>query len=317
MRFIRTMLINITIFFILFITFDYSFFKYQSFLWNKTNIMKLYPRYNTFDNLESNPSSTYVYKTFLRDKYFHKPIYASRKKSPIILFGCSFTYFLNDTGLQKLLAEYTNRTVYNFSFWGWGTQHMYYLINDNYLYELITKYNNTDKDPELVIYTYIRDHNLRYNPFYNIIEIAPMLNYKTVDGKLQEKKYNIFEQTIQRPYIVRFYINKFYSQKTSNLKLLIPITYKLILESYKKIKTKYPNIKFIILEYIQDIETNKYEEEMFNKLEKEGIIRIKTKDLSDIDLSSEEYTEIDNFHPNQKAWETLIEPLAQKIENII
>ncbi len=55
-------------------------------------------------------------------------------KSPVILFGCSFTFGagLNDNEtFSYKLSKYTGRNVYNRGLSGYGVQHMLYMLNDS------------------------------------------------------------------------------------------------------------------------------------------------------------------------------------------
>ena len=54
--------------------------------------------------------------------------------------------------------------------------------------------------------------------------------------------------------------------------------------------------------------------EELEKLEKEGIIIVKVKDIANIDVKSPEYTiSPKDFHPNAKAWQVIVPVLAKEL----
>ena len=235
---------------------------------------------------------------------------SKKTKAPIILFGDSYTWLFNETGLQKNISYYTNRTVFNFAYWGWGAQHTYYLINNPLLYKIIDE--KSEMPPEYAVYTYIRDHRNRlFSVMDYYLDIEPYLTYEMKDNKLQIKKYNFFHKLLFRSFTYR-YIAKKYQNKSN--KERYDELYNIVSQSYFEIKKHYPNIKYIVFEYYQDKNVIEEENEFFNKLEKIGIKVISTRELTNENLYDKKYTIDDGYHPNEKAWELLSKPLAEEIE---
>lgn len=311
--------INLIIIIVIFLIADYLYFcQYHYFNCKKENgndCRFFNNSYNTYEKLDK--TSFYynnVHEYFLEKKVYNPSIIPdkySKEKKPVILFGCSFVYDLANEHLQYLLAKYTGRKIYNFSFDGWGTQHMYYLINKPMLYDIIGK-----PDPEFAIYTYIRDHKYRiFDVRDEYYELLPYLAYDNKNGKLVKRKYNIITKNLFRSAIFRHLVWNYNYRNFSNKKSY-EMLYKYVSESYYELKKHYPDIKFIIFEYYQDKENIPEEEEMFKKLQDIGIIYISTKDLTSEDLSSEKYVRDMFGHPNLDAWNILIKPLSNKLENI-
>ena len=169
-------------------------------------------KYKTYNIIRpKDNTTTNVYKYFLEYKHYNPPIIvkndSGKEKAPIILFGDSYTWFFPNTGFQKLLSVYTNRTVFNFAFWGWGAQHTYYLINNPLLYKTIEE--NSEIPPEYAVYTYIRDHKNRLFPIMDYyLDIEPYLTYEFKNNKLQIKNYNFFHKLLFRSFIFRYISHK-------------------------------------------------------------------------------------------------------------
>ena len=321
-KIIKLLVINIIIIISLILIIDYLYFKYDEHKYRikceKTGIpFDKHIEYKTYKILNpKDKNTTNIYKSFIEEKLYQDTIYAENKeeeKAPILLFGDSYTWLEAHKELQYQLSQNTNRTVFNFAFWGWGAQHMLYLINNDNLYKVIDEYGKT---PQIAVYTYIRNHQMRLTDVLDYyLDIEPYLEYREVNGKLQVKEYNFFHKLLYRLYMYRRYrhernLKKYH--KTSHNQL-----YKIISESYYELKKHYPDIKFVIFEYYQNKEEDKKEEEMFKKLEDIGIIYISTKDLTQEDLLDKKYTTEDGYHPNSEAWNILCKPLAKKLEDIL
>ena len=273
-------------------------------------------RYKTYDKINENDiGTTNTYKYFLEKKYYRNPVIKKSNKPSIILFGDSYTYYNQTNGLQVLLSKYTNRTVFNFSYFGWNVQHMYYLIKNPLLYNIINMY--TDKNPEYAIYTYIWFHKDRLNPVTAnyIMDIEPYLTYENINGSLQQKQYSSIYKLFFRFYITRAILYK-YTTITSDRKKEYEQLTKTIIESANELKKHYPNIKFIIFEYSQKNYVIPEEIKMFEELQKNGIHYISSNNITNENLSDEKYTIEDGYHPNANAWKILSKKLAETIESI-
>lgn len=317
----KYLIINITIILAILLASDYVYFKYieynyrQNCIQNNITIDKNV-KYKTY-KIQSNKdrTTTNIYKYFLDEKHYHSPMFPSENsnKEPIILFGCSYTWLHNNEGLQKLLMEYTNRPIFNFAYWGWGAQHMYYLINNPLLYKIISSYET--KQPKYVLYVYIRDHKNRITDIMDyFLDNEPYLNYQNKNGKLEIKKYNYFHKNLYRLFSYRYLKKKLNKENTDKYKY--EMLFKLIDASHKAIKKQYPNIKFIMLEYYQENYEINEEKEFFEKIKNSGITIISTKDITKEDLFEKKYTQDDGYHPHPNAWQVITKPLAKKIESI-
>ncbi len=272
-------------------------------------------KYNAYDIIKpTDETTTDVYKYFLEYKHYHATIIPkndkAEKKAPIILFGDSYTWLFYLMNFQKLLSDYTNRTIFNFAFWGWGAQHTYYLINKPLLYKIIDE--NSKIPPEYAVYTYIRDHRNRLFPVLNDFnDFEPYLTYEMKNNKLQQKKYNFLHALLFRSFIYRHIMHE--NRNKSNKEKYDEL-YNLVSQSYIEIKKHYPDIKYIVFEYYQDTDVIQEENEFFKKLENIGIKVISSKELTKENLLDKKYTFDDGYHPNEKAWEILTKPLAKAIE---
>lgn len=117
--------------------------------------------------------------------HYRKDIYADANfnKSPVILYGCSYTacvWLSDEECLSGILQKETGRPVFNRGLAGYGIQHSLYHIENN-LKDLLLKYNSQllkslhnnnlpqnlhlGNEPYYVIYTFIEDHvNRLYKP---------------------------------------------------------------------------------------------------------------------------------------------------------
>ncbi len=317
-NYIKIITINILSLIGLILVGDYIFFKYIEYNYRQDCIKQNIPfdyniKYKTYEFINvKKKNTTNIYKSFLNENLFLAPIIPQNTniKRPIILLGCSYTWLNNTDGLQGLLAKYSKRPVFNFSFWGWGGAQAYYLVNDPLFYEKINSYNLGI--PEYIIYTYIRDHKNRITDVMDFfIDIEPYLNYYIADNELKIKEHNFIQKLIFRLFTYRYLYKKF--EKNDN-NYRYKILYNLLFGSYTEIKKHYPDIKFIILEYYQGDEEDKLEEEMLEKLQNRGIIFISTKNLTNENLKSKKYTEADGYHPNAYAWGTIVETLIKEIQ---
>lgn len=320
-KILKYLIINITVILFILLVSDYAYFKYiehnyrQNCIQNNITIDKnvKYKTYKIQNNKDR--TTTNIYKYFLEEKHYHNPMFPAKNlnKEPIILFGCSYTWLYNEEGLQKLLMEHTNRAIFNFAYWGWGAQHMYYLINHPMLYKIIDSYET--KQPKYVIYVYIRDHKNRITDVMDyFLDNEPYLNYKEKNGKLEIEKYNYFHRKLYRLFSYRYLKKKINNNNTD--KYRYEMLFKLINASYETIKKQYHDIKFIMLEYHQENNEIKEEKEFFEKVKNSGITLISTKDITNEDLFESKYTRDDGYHPIPSAWQVITKPLAKKIEGI-
>ena len=98
-------------------------------------------------------------------KFYDVPINSLYRKvqgehfsnKPILLFGCSIAYGYNldeNQNFSTILSKETKRPVYNAAVTGYCPAHMLKLLKENRVLFNV-------KDPEYIIYTFIKDHKQR------------------------------------------------------------------------------------------------------------------------------------------------------------
>ena len=229
-------------------------------------------------------------------------------KSPVILFGCSFTFGagLNDNEtFSYKLSKYTGRNVYNRGLSGYGVQHMLYMLNDSDYCFLPPPAHSSRT--QYIIYTFIENHIFRLYKANDYFDIYLMFYKYDKNNKL--KKYSEKDLWWWHSYILR----NIYMKKIDNfvIKILNKKNNFLLdhfLLANKKIKEIYPNSEFVIFVYNGDLQIQLIQEE----LEKSGIKVVYLSELSDIDFS-QPYYRLDEQHPNSKAWDIIVPLLAKKL----
>ena len=90
---------------------------------------------------------------------------------------------------------------------------------------------------------------------------------------------------------------------------------KYLIESDKKLKEKYPNVKFIVLLYNGNDGFDRWfiETERWNELKKEGIIVIDAAKLINDSLQDIKYIDADGYHPNKYAMDIISKKLANEV----
>ncbi len=236
------------------------------------------------------------------------------KKKPIIIFGCSFAhgFGLSDNDVfAKRLSDLSGRTVFDRSSSGTGLQHVYYQLNTKSI-------QNEIPVADYIIYVFIYDHFDRL--FKNracIVSQQLMLRYKINNNKLEEIKpiflpLNSLYTTIV---IQEHILHTIHNKKVDDESRLFT---KIIKESQKTAKEKFPEAKFIILVYPEplaskyEINLDYYNKEL-NKLSKEGFIVINAERLVGHPLNSKEYTGKDGYHPSAKAWQEITPKLVKNL----
>ncbi len=205
------------------------------------NIKQLYPVIKKFDygRFQTFPEVYEAYKEYLRP-----PEGIKYKKRPLIFFIDSFAYGYGldaEQSVSAKLSEYAKRPVYNYSFIGWGVQHILWLLHNE-------KDLNKIQNPEYAIYIFIEDHYRRMiAPIY-----FPEVSYSQ---KLYNEKNGKFypEQNIKFYY--RSYLYRMLSYKASVYFLTSDIFkekreekfVRYLMEGNRLIQEKWPGIKFVVL----------------------------------------------------------------------
>lgn len=241
-----------------------------------------------------------------------KPVLKESKKKPIVLFGCSFTYgygLAENQIFSHKLANLTNRSVYNRAVPGTGTALMYYQLND-------TDFKKEIPDAEYIIYTFIPDHFNRL--FLNrMTDFDPrlMLRYEIKNGKLERVKPKfLLTESLFSSLIIHSKIDE---NKNKDINAQSELFKKIMMESLKASKEKYPNSKFVILIYkdrtcFENPAVNNRVEEV-KKLSKEGFIVYDLDDVLGHNFAADEYYAEDNYHPSEKAWDEIAPKVAARL----
>ena len=281
---------------------------------------------------------------FVLKNYYSKPIdykfydvpinslYRSIKgenytKKPVILFGCSIAYGYNldsNQNFSSILSRETKRPVYNAAVTGYGPAHMLKLLKENrMLFNL--------KDPEYIIYTFIKDHKNRLF-YYQGWKYDAHLYFRYVldsNGELVpvERKYPFYWR-FQIVRQIQYMIEK---MNYSNEKVVDKLLFKIFEESVSVMKKRYPNAKLIMLLYDQKICRDNIEQPIFKteniltKLEQEKLTElgfeiynmeeIFGKSFCAVDYHSyhPNTEEIDPYHPSTKMWEEFVPKLVEKL----
>lgn len=221
----------------------------------------------------------------------------SESTKPIFLFGCSFAYgdYLSDEAtFHYLLSNIMKRNVYNFSLPGGSPKEFLYLLQNN-------DFSSISKSPEYVIFIYFNDHKRRLVT-NDLLFPTPIYQFK--GNSLKFKNTNFLEKTYLYEKILNF--KYYFFRDDDKLNELLNNYFR---ASYSVIKDIFgENTKFVIFVYLED------GSEHWSELESEGIRIIKTNDLVNLDLTSEEYIIYPgNFHPNKKVWQIFTPKFSEKI----
>lgn len=333
---IKILSINFILFAILIIPFDYFLFisRCSSFTGDGTSaphkIAILFNRFNKTNNYTWNnvlrlfgkvpecyrcnicnrEYCTYInsFDNFYETVQFRKPIIYEKDRSPILLFGCSYTYgnfLFEEQTFSYKLAKISKHSVVNRAYDGWGVQHMLYQLQRGDCY-------NLQQPPKYIIYVFIPDHIRRlYSLFFDPTESAYNLFYiKKIDGELL--KFSNFSSWrflylfgLSSEIGVRFYLNNFFDKSFDGLE-------EYFLESKKITDKNFPGSKFVILKYV-DADSECFDTKKWHDLEKQGFIILDTRTLTGKVLSSKEYKTTDGFHPNEKAWDLIVPALMKSL----
>lgn len=232
----------------------------------------------------------------------------THKLSSILLYGCSYTW---GSGLEEhetfsyKLQKYTNRLVYNRGLAGYGVQHMLYHIQ--YLLKDFSSTNNFIK-PNIVIYTFIEDHIYRLykpNDYFDIF----LMYYKYDKNRNRIKKINDFDIWFWHSYILRSLFIKKYNKDIIINEESKQFLLSHFIEAKLELNKVLGNTKFVIFVYDGDNIIKSIEPE----LNKYDINIIYLSNLSNIDFTKKEYRLINDFHPNEKAWDVIVPLLAKKL----
>lgn len=224
------------------------------------------------------------------------------RNSPIVLFGCSYTYGWNldnnQTFSYKLYKE-TGRTVFNFGLVGTGVQQTLFMLQNNIL--------KCIPQPEYIIYTFISDHINRLNVCFSFDQ------YGVIYYKYNENKDLVLMSDLDLYYWHSYILRRIYNfLYTKNLFIFNRDNYEFLLKHFlavnNEIKKSSNNTKFVLFVYEGDSIIKNIEEE----LKKNGIIIIYLSQLSKENFLDRKYM-VDDSHPNEKAWDVIVPLLIKKL----
>ncbi len=240
------------------------------------------------------------------------------KKRPIVTIGCSYTEGVglkdNQTFAYKL-NQITGRTTYNRGVGGSGPQLVYRQLSDE-------NFKNEIPDAEYVIYTFLYGHiDRQFNSLLTYFSSDIELNYILKDGILIEK---------ERPFWFMYWsflVKTYLEYQTQILSLYeykngFPLFYATMAASVEEMHKKYPNSKFVFIEFPEpSFWSNNSPESIrvltnaeIKKLQELGIIYIKASDLLGHNCSESKYRVTDKDHPSELVWDEFVPKLVKKLE---
>lgn len=304
---------NIIIAFILFIILDISILKIH----NK----KIPQRYKSFDTFCHNISSPSIWPCENLENFFtgedktgflsgRAPEGTEYKTSPIVIFGCSFGrgFMLeeNQTFGYKL-SHLLKRPVYNRSVDGGSLQYMYLQAISDYFYKEVP-------DSKDYIYIMINDHYRRMLGEHFDYEGTLCSYFYFKNNKLIHKKHNNYLTNFIETSSIYQILKKRYNEKIlyneRNEQYLTDFVVKYFSETKNAIEKRLKHkINFTVILY--DNVPILYKDTLIKKLNAIDIKVLETSKLANKNLLKNEY--LIAFHPNEKAWNILTEPIAKEI----
>ena len=253
------------------------------------------------------PYENYLHYLFRDRVYMRKPVGLNFDKKPIILYGCSYSYgYLLDEkdSFGTKLSKEAKRPVYNYSLASKGIQNMLYFLEKDEHY-------NDFSEPEYVIYTFIDDHIRRLYTPCNAFDNIEFIEYTQTKNDLKRKNTPL--KFLHSLYVYNKLENFIYHKFTEkNQEKCMDFALLHFEQAKKQFEKHYPNTKFILLLY--PTENNVFiNSEKWQKLKDDGVIIYNLNDLTDVDLTKDEYKLSDKVHPNEKAWEVITEALVKKL----
>ena len=245
------------------------------------------------------------------------------KKRPVVTIGCSYTegngLDENQTFAYKL-NKLTNRTTYNRGVSGSGPQLVYRQLSDE-------NFKKEIPDAEYVIYTFIHNHLHRqfqtlFCPYTSDIN----LKYTLENGNLTETSSPFW--FMYWSFLVKTYLEwKIVPQFENEIKNNYQLFNKILQSSVDEMHKKYPNSKFVLVEFPQsslcipkdgfEEDIKKYEEELteeqIKKIEEMGIIYINASKLAGHKFCDKRYRLPDGDHPSEVAWDELTPKIVKKL----
>lgn len=261
------------------------------------------------DRLESNNTRNYetkyrLLKPFSTSIYRNSFIKENTNKS-IVWFGCSFA---EGAGLEDKqtpcykISELTGKSCINKAKGATGTQFMLYQLENE---------NTINENVDYVIYTFIWNHIQRlYN--YQVNPLIDMFNlrYKTTTNGLKNITPNF--NPIYSSFFIKRLLNKQIYNQANKESIDFNLFNEIMKESFKIAKEKYPNSKFIMIEF-PELSRKELPEYEIKSLEKIGIIVVKATDFTNnINVYDERYWLPDKIHPTEELWDLILPQIKEK-----
>ena len=240
------------------------------------------------------------------------------KKNPIILFGYSVTYGnkLSDSeNFSGTLSKMTKRPVYNMAGGGWTFLHMLKNLQSNPALENL--------NPDYVIYTFIKDQKRRLYFYQGWPHNTGLyLRYKIGRNNnlipIEKNHYPFFWRSVLVK-SVQYQIEKI---KNSNKEKTDALMLKILDESAKIMKNRYPNAKLIFLLYYDHPNCEKGERDIFpndeflsedeeNEIKKMGYEIVNIEQEMGFPTCTADY-KVDKFHPSSKFGNEFVPKLVEK-----
>ena len=296
---LKRVFINILLIIVAFIMIEsYCFFQTK----HENNVFK-----NQADKLEANNTRQFITKYKIMEDFntqtFRPSYYIDNsKKKPILWFGCSFA---EGAGLSDeitpayKIAHLTGRSCINKAKGATGTQFMYYQLNND---EIMSDASDVD----YIIYIFIWNHIQR---LYNY-QINPLIEMFNLRYKIQNNKLELIKPFF-KPIYSSFFIKRLLNRKVNNQARVEQYKFelfnKIMEESLKKAKLRYPNSKFIMVEF-PELSRRELPDYEVKKLQDMGIIFVKFTDFidKDIDIYDSKYWLSDEIHPTSETWDLFL-----------
>lgn len=256
----------------------------------------------------------------LKEDSFPIEIFKGKSDKSIIVYGGSYAWGCSlerNQTFPYMLSKYTGKTVYNAALPGMGNASMLYRLG-------LEKRRNPKINADTIIYICINDHlrrNLMFTPNTLFNEFSAKYNLDK-DNNLRMTKYSKIKYFLYSLYITRLFTQA-YAVKMHSSTYSVKLFKKITEESYKLSKQIFPNSKFIIIFYCDDItefpDDNKSEEPfmltVLKDIQKQNpdIILLNSMDFAcGQDILDGKYKACDNIHPSKEVWEKFVPEFVNK-----
>ncbi len=244
---------------------------------------------------------------------FSEHISVHSDKRPVLLIGCSYVQGSglneNQTLAYKIFQK-TNRSVYKRGIPGGGIQLALHQFETGEMKKSVP-------DAEYIIYVFIGYHIHRLFSYQlDYIETEVNQRYKLENGKLVKIRQPLFPyyySLFSVKLIQKSIANKLSIKEYENYNLFNAVMSELLNQA----KNTYNNSKFVILLYPSaDIMNNNdsiLPDNEINNLKNMGFFVINAENLTTLPIRKEEYRISDKDHPNEKAWDAIVDNLIKTL----